>query len=401
MLSAAFGDWTRTLTERDFDEMFLSLLRASGFYDVHFTHGAHEYGKDVIAKRSDPPTQFAFQCKAGDIDGPEWAKLFAQLFQLTRTQLVHPSFDSALECEFVLVSTGRLKGTAAQTADQFKADVARQPGKRFSFWGDSNLRDMLAGHAVSALPPGPGVLPILGRIASGSIEERELEHLTAALIPPPGSTERVFFRSILDNTIVTAALSQARLPFHALTAALNEVRIVACRAHDDPAAATLLSEAMVRYRHLGDSLLAPLLSQPEKARMWLEWCGGMPGKILTYPSVCLRTAEFLGLTALTGAPDAQKRVEILSQLVANQPGVSRPISDRYAASLAPAVVALARFGHTEHATALIKATTRWLCDRYERSEFGLAEAGASPKEEAEALLGAPSSSSTSLRDGSP
>jgi hypothetical protein len=73
MLAAAFENWIRTLRERDFDDTFLELLRAAGFYDLHFTHGQYEFGKDVIAKlRGAPPVQYAFQSKAGDIGGSDW-----------------------------------------------------------------------------------------------------------------------------------------------------------------------------------------------------------------------------------------------------------------------------------------------------------------------------------------
>src|SRR5277367_2174768 len=44
-----------TVTEREFDAPLIALLAARGFRDVHFLHGAFEFGKDVIAKGPKPP----------------------------------------------------------------------------------------------------------------------------------------------------------------------------------------------------------------------------------------------------------------------------------------------------------------------------------------------------------
>jgi hypothetical protein len=44
-----------TVTEREFDGPLIALLAARGFTDVHFLHGAFEFGKDFIAKGPKPP----------------------------------------------------------------------------------------------------------------------------------------------------------------------------------------------------------------------------------------------------------------------------------------------------------------------------------------------------------
>ena len=108
MLGVAFESWISRLSEREFDGSFLSLLRAHGFYDVHFTHGAYEFGKDFVAKRNEPtPVQYAFQSKAGGGDGAAWNKLSGQLIELAGEKLAHVSFDAALPRKLVLVTTGR------------------------------------------------------------------------------------------------------------------------------------------------------------------------------------------------------------------------------------------------------------------------------------------------------
>ncbi len=69
MLRNVLGDYLDRITEREFDLPLLLLLPVLGFYDVHFTHGPVEFGKDVIAKKLDGDTevQYSFQSKAGNI----------------------------------------------------------------------------------------------------------------------------------------------------------------------------------------------------------------------------------------------------------------------------------------------------------------------------------------------
>src|SRR4051794_22285353 len=97
MLADAFANWISQLQERDLDAPFTELLRSLRFYDIHFTHGGYEFGKDFIAKRNEPqPTQYGFQSKAGDIGGAAWAEMFSQLDELANAGPAHPSFDRSL-----------------------------------------------------------------------------------------------------------------------------------------------------------------------------------------------------------------------------------------------------------------------------------------------------------------
>jgi hypothetical protein len=51
MLASVVAGYLDSVEEREFDVPFMALLRAMGFSDVHFLHGAQEFGKDFIAKR--------------------------------------------------------------------------------------------------------------------------------------------------------------------------------------------------------------------------------------------------------------------------------------------------------------------------------------------------------------
>mgnify|MGYP000973117433 FL=1 len=149
MLVAAFESWIDSITERGFDEAFLSLLRANGYYDVHFTHGAYENGRDVIAKLTENgrTIQCAFQNKAGDVSGAGWDRIFSQLYQLVRMPPGHPAFDPALPRRCLLVTTGRLVGKAPACAASFRRDMASQ-GVEFDVMDRERLIEHLEGTAA-------------------------------------------------------------------------------------------------------------------------------------------------------------------------------------------------------------------------------------------------------------
>ena len=147
MLAAAFASWVSHLPERGFDQTFTSLLRANGFYDIHFRHGQFEFGKDFVAKRQEggQVVQYGFQSKAGDISGSEWDGIYSQLEELTSGQNAPIGFDKTQPRCSVLVTTGRLKGKAALSAATLETRVKERGDGRFEVWEQDTLLEMLEG----------------------------------------------------------------------------------------------------------------------------------------------------------------------------------------------------------------------------------------------------------------
>lgn len=395
MLAAAFASWIERIPERAFDAPFLDLLRAQGFYDIHFTHGAYEFGKDFIAKRDEPtPVQYAFQGKAGDIGGSAWAEIFPQLMELAADGPAHANFDAGLPRKSVLVTTGRLTGKATIGPAQLQTYLLKANLGSFDVWDIDVLKELLTGSARFAVSPAPALMPALGYIEAGIPTERLLERHLATLIPPADAPLNHVRRAFVDNSLVVARLVDKQLPFLALHAALNGVRIAAARAHTNiTEASALLRDALDSYIELGTSLLAPLLDAPAEPDAWFTWVGGH-SRILTYPVACAKVLEFLGLAMVDhehrGKVDkARALAEIAAQIAVRQPGAAHPISDRFAVSYPPVLAALVRLGHGAEAAHLVRETTKWVCDRYEASPFGLAGPYADPPEEVRTLLGAP------------
>jgi hypothetical protein len=141
------GTFLDTLTEREFDGPLLALLAARGFADVYFIHGAFEFGKDVLAKRTDPATgqqrQYVIQSKAGDIGQPEWRAVRPQLEECEYNTIGHPSFDGDLPRVAVLVTTGRLKGAAPADVTEYRKSVEARGLADLEIWERSDLIDWI------------------------------------------------------------------------------------------------------------------------------------------------------------------------------------------------------------------------------------------------------------------
>jgi hypothetical protein len=397
MLTAAFGNWIDAISERGFDGAFLCLLRANGYHDVHFTHGSYEFGRDVVAKITDGGRviQCAFQSKAGDISGNDWEGMFSQLFELVTMPSTHPSFDQSLPRRCFLVTTGQLKGKAAQSAENFRAEMKSSKAVDFEVLDRGRLIEQMKKTAShDALAGSSSLIEALGRVVSGNLYGPDLEMVLARLSPQDPNKADGVWRAVLDNSICARAFSQRNQPFHALTALLNGVRIGACVAHaSDVLGQHVLREAKNLYAGVGGTLVGDFLRAPDDPRRWLDLVGGV-GAMFSYPSACLRIAELLGLSALFHREEGRDKeaaasAELLRTVVMGQPGCSHPVSDRYAGALSCGLAALAAFGHLEACRSLLVGSVNWLCSRYENSEAGLAGAYASPEEEVRVLLGAP------------
>jgi len=143
MLAAAIGNYIDSLTEREFDTPFMALLRLHGFTDIHFLHGAFEFGKDFIAKRKEDGIeyQYAFQTKAGDLGLSEWKECRGQIDMLRVNSLAHPNFDKAIPRKARFVTTGRLVGGAPLDAQEYREHLARLNESEFVAWDRDAGRD--------------------------------------------------------------------------------------------------------------------------------------------------------------------------------------------------------------------------------------------------------------------
>jgi hypothetical protein len=376
-----------SVTEREFDAPFMALLRAHGYSKIHRLHGPYEFGKDIIAQRGDPRTQFAFQTKAGDIGLGKWtSETRGQVDVLRTNDLAHPDFDTTLPRVGMLVLTGRLVGGAALEAQNYKKRVDSSEEPTFDFWDRERLVELLTaspGVGLTGFADGP-FLELLGRIDQRKINESQVERFSERWIGSPGASE---WRASLEAALVANRLRLAERLDLAASASLCLLRAIWTSAHGeeppaqrtlerrDTAVAMFLNYACEVWQRRTDGLLDPA-----------DIIRDDLGVIVTYPVQCLRLVELLGTYGLAEGRDPEGVAKWLVEFIAAQPGAAHPISDRWAVSLIPAVILIARYDPDACRQYLIEVL-RWMGNRHDEDGLGMAGPHAEPLEEIEYLLG--------------
>jgi len=386
LLEDVVASFLESLTEREFDAPFMALLRAHGFQRIHFLHGQFEFGKDFIAQRDDPPTQFAFQTKAGDINLPQWSSSVRGQVEIMRTNtLAHPDFDAELPRVGVLVLTGRLTGGAPLEVQNFLAAIPSDD-PRLDLWDRERLVELFTASPAAGLTgfsDGP-FLELLGRIDNGSATESRIERFSERWI---GTTEGVGWRAMLEAALLANRLRRAdRLDLAAFTALCSLRAIWATihgtedRSNEEVArrgAAVGLFEtyAAAVWELASDDLLTPRAIIQDDL-----------GLMVTYPVQCARVLEVLGLYGLLNADLTDDIAAWLKRFMDCQPGAAHPLSDRWAVSLLPAIILVGRTDK-EAVRSFVTEVLRWLGDRYDEDERGLAGPYADPDVEVAYFLG--------------
>lgn len=392
-LDDVLGGYLDSVTEREFDAAFLGILRAEGYSNVHFLHGAYEFGKDFIGRREG--VQYGFQTKAGDIGLGSWRTIRSQVEEILWNDIAHPDFDEAAPRIAVLVTTGRLTGGASADAQQFRATLAKRmdggvSSAQFEVWDRERLISMLELSPEASLNGwGEAALSeLLGLLADASrrnLTSRGIERSTRRWISED------LGRVTLATALVGNRLLETRRPDLAMTATAGLLRAAALGLESEASEAA--SVALAAGRRLlevyAGSLLEGLAAVKGDPRQ-LALAGGEVVAGVTYPvrcSLALQTLGLLGLLRLDEGDDAgaEALTGELEEFIATQPGASHPISDVWAASLIPAAVLLRRL----ESPALVPWLQRvavWVCDHYADSP-GLASVYGEPLDEVLYLAG--------------
>ena len=434
MLRDVVAGFLDTVTEREFDAPLISLLAARGFTDVHFLHGAFEFGKDFVAKgvkpadgdtgTGDPSSwirhQFAIQSKAGDLGLTQWREVRPQLDEARLDDLAHPSLDRELPRAAVLVTTGRLIGAAAVQAADYRAAERRRGRPDFEVWDRERLLEWLVDSPEAGLAgtnDGP-VLALAGAIDAGEITFATLERRARAWLPavpgslqaatdPPAEVTARQRRAAVEAAVLANRLRRhGRLDLAALTALLL-LRAAWCHTlSGSPATAPARSEAARAAIRMFAGYAGELLEQVEPVaedpRALLNAVSPASFPHAAYPAACVRIFEILGLlgllagdaTAVGDAPEltppAERVSRIVQDLLDHQPGCAHPIGDGFAVSVIAPVILTACHDPRAARQYLSRAAV-WVADRYDpgRGGIGLARTAADADTEVAYLLGAP------------
>ncbi|HUF98214.1 MAG TPA: hypothetical protein VMM60_08790 [Ilumatobacter sp.] len=391
MLDDVLGNYLDTLTEREFDAPFLAILRVRGYYDIHFLHGAFEFGKDFIAKLdvSGVTYQVSFQTKGGNIGVGDWREARGQIDEMRTNNLAHPNFDASLPRRTIFVTTGRLTGAAPLSSQEYGRHLDQLGEGGFEVWDRETILGDLTRHPDLSVAGNldEQLLRIVVEIASGTATPTMLEEYSRTWLDGPAKS---MWRGALSAGVIASRCREAnRLDLAAVTGLLlvraSAFRLIADGSADGDVLADVAGDLFERYAiELGDRC------RGREADPDLFLGAGEIAIWTTYPIRVLRTAEVLALAALRqryrdsgGAGGLEGQV---LEIVHAQPGAAHPFSDAWAASLVPIglVVGLSDqelFGRW--ATEVV----RWIANRYDDSP-GLAPLGATPREEVDYVAGA-------------
>src|SRR5260221_1050004 len=396
MLANVVGSYLDSLEEREFDAPFMALLRALGFWDIHLLHGAFEFGKDFIAKgeHEGSVAQFAFQTKAGDINLSDWNQCRGQIDLLRTNSLAHPAFDVKLPRQAVFVTTGRLVGGAPLDAQTYTQRLQQLGEIGFVLWDKEKLIHFISYHPEIGLAgdsEGP-LLTLLGNIDQNRVWESEVEALSQRWF----RNEDAFS---LHKAALEAAVVANRLRCHdrldlACFIALCLVRASWVEAHGaepvDPTAVIVADAGRGLFLHYASDLFVRCFDGKFDALTVIQ--NHQPAAAhVTYPTRCLRFVEVIALLGLLqreqGLSVQKDVIDFLFRFFQTNSGASHPISDRWAVSLIPPILLLARDGHRSEVQAILENVIRWIGNHYDRDNLGLAGPRSTPAEEISYFLG--------------
>lgn len=393
--------------ERDFDYPLASLLRAMGFYDIHFTHGRGEIGKDFIAKRVEGGAeyQYAIQSKKGDINQLDFRNnIMGQLLEASLLGLSHPQFDRNLPRRVVLVTSGRLAGNAPLTFQDFNLELETKYQKeKVTFWGKDQLIDFFEEYGLSSIHQftSSGVAGyaqfflVYSKSLDGNLSDREIESFSRLWIDETLEYRKRVLRASIEAEIMASKLIGNGKLYEAMAAYLSLTRAIlqVMFESDD-------NYIVEIYRQITEENILPLCKQfygqfknswESTSKQLLPLAGEktcLP--MLHYIVWCSRVLETTSLYFFL-TKDKAERDELISfliEFIERERGCGHIPGDRYAISLVWATLALIQAGRTDTAIDLVRRSVVWLCDRVEKG-YGLAHYDADEYEETTTLLGYP------------
>lgn len=404
MLRNVLEGYFNSLTEREFDVPFMCLLLEESYYDIHFLHGNYEFGKDFIAKKqvNGKTIQFVFQSKAGDINSTDWREIAYQCEEARTNLLAHPNFDVNADKQTILVTTGRLVGGAALAAQQFDERCKNLGEIGLDVWDENTLIEKLIKCDVG-LSGINGVdtdfIGIITLIKQDNVNFKIIEQFSRTWkVTLEPISQKSFYKVILDGALIIHELLQKQKILLACYTCLMIIRSLIYFIHKNSCDSIpqwsfdCLNLVEDMYEHLVNVLISIIMPTVDKEFGLLTYLKYKLSSIITYPVICLQVVENIGLLGLLQfkrkrTESAKATSELLVKIIENNSVFMHPISDKYAVSYIAPIMLISKFNYENICEGIIKNTSKWLCDRYELSEAGLASSDATEEEEIKTLFG--------------
>jgi hypothetical protein len=408
MLRNVLEDYLNSAVERDFDYPLMSLLQAMNFYDIHFTHGGVEFGKDFIAKRIEENGiifQYAIQSKRGDIKQNLWRnEIRGQLEEAVLSDLSHPQFDTNLPRKAVLVTTGRLSGNARLAAQEFKRKLEDDNKiQELIFWEKEQLIQFSEEFGLSGIYQNTAIgsrgfaqfYLIYSKAIEGSLSDREIEEFSRLWSDENLEYRKRILRASLETEIIASKLVENGRLYEAAILYLSLARTIMQMTYEND------DEFVVEiYKEITNKKIIPLCDiffnqiksdWQETEKSLIHLClrnSSFP--MLHYVVWCARILELNSLYFFLTNAELKKNeiVDFLIEFIEKEEGCGHIPGDRYAVTMVWVILALVQSKNEDKALQLLKKSTVWLCDRVEKG-FGLARYEADEYGETITLLGYP------------
>jgi len=377
---------------------------AMGYFDVHFTHGNVEFGKDFIAKKKsdDAIIQYSFQSKAGNINLAEWRNpIRGQMLEAATSGLSHPQFDKNLSHQSVLITTGKLAGNVALDLQELNNGLlSKLQITSIITWERNNLIEYFETYGLSvllqitaeSLTEQADFFIVYAKCLQQKLSDREIELYSRKWINTSVDSKQHLLRIAIESELLAhQCLTYGRV-YEAVQVYSNAIRGIARIAYKNNGTDHHLELIELYKQTLGkvERLCVDFVTEFECA--WHASSSGIvsmqPQGMMEYLVICARVTELSSLAYFfTDQQDRRDAIaRFLYTFVEREPGCGHIPSDRHAVSLVLATLVFASQRENDYVHTLIRRAAVWLFDRYEKG-IGLATFEADEYIETATLLG--------------
>ncbi len=411
-LEDAVAAYVERLTEREFDAPFISLLHHLGFTQVHLTHGTHEYGKDFVARRieidggQEVEVQWCFQTKAGNINSRQLrVEVQPQVHLMRVGDVVHPGFDPNLKRRIVVVTTGRLVGSAASEFHQSALYSAKHGEVVGELWDIDTLVPNLVATLVKRYDVAvqARIMQLAGRLQVQLGTRGEVGSLARGWLSA-GASPKDQWGDVLTACLLSTTAAAAGREDLALQCAWQLVRAfhraVERGESPDP---EILEVAWSAADAVARGLWEDVRAAGDPLEVTSRSAKGVDA-FVTHPIKVARLCEALSMLALSrrvagDLAEAEEIVDFMASFLPAAPALACPMGEEWMFSVAVTVVTLASCGRGDLAREVVRSTAVWMLDRVEDGD-PIAEVGASAQQVVMTALGDPYAPVGTSRRGS-
>lgn len=380
MLRSIIENYLSSIREIQFFHPFIHLIDILGYYDIHLTHGANEYGKDIIAKKGND--QYIFVIKVGDIDSIKYRnEVKGQIFESQTNSLSHPSLVHPPK-KIYLVSTGKISSNVELSLQDHNSYSKKNKLPLVELWDKDFLLDKFTKSGIDSffnLHKNPEFISDFFETHTKIIKDElfqsfDIEQTTRKWLLLDLSNNinklQVFFEAYYFSKL----LIQRNRNYEALLFIMSLVRTLSSKN-------LLVGNAEILKSYMFEIVdTSHFLLNTEDQKEKLNQSEGFLD-ILHYPERCLELAELLSFGILL----ENKKPNLKFFLICiNEKGCYRPLSDNYAVSVFLISFVMIKLNLKDDLRKYLINCTVWICDRYEK--IGIAPIGSNKETEYEQLL---------------